>query len=245
MTFHDSQLGRFGELCSAHFGGHGDPDVRAAHALASNGVSAPTRPNLGAVYGTKILNEDTDPAWLPWAATFGGILAGYQTSGGGPLPGQCPATWPQLPAGFCMHELTPPLRYWSMRSFSSRLRTSNVITRADGTIGVDPSIKPTWNYVVIRRGEILVGAEDFGWIKHTSLAAGQSVWAAGEIGIENGQLRLVNLQSGHYVTSGAANITPGSALAIALTQFVEDAVKEYYRVFKLPNLHSAFKCVWV
>jgi hypothetical protein len=112
-------------------------------------------------------------------------------------------------------------------------------------IGVDPSVKPTWNYVVTRRGEILVGAEDFGWIKHTSLAAGQTVWAAGEVGIENGQLRLVNLQSGHYVTSGAANITPGSALAGALTQFVEDAVKEYYRVFNLPNLHASFKCVWV
>lgn len=245
MAFHDSQLGRFGELCSAHFGGLGDPDARAAHVLASNGVSAPARPDLAAVYGTKILNEDNDAAWVPWAAAFARILNRYQRSGGAPLAGQCPATWPQLPAGFCMHELTPPIRYWSMRSFSSRLRVNNVITHADGTVGVDPSVKPTWNYVITRRGEILVGAEDFGWIKHTSIAAGQTVWAAGEVGIENGQLRLVNLQSGHYVTSGAANITPGSALAQALAQFVEDVIKDYFSAFTLPSLHPAFSCVWV
>lgn len=245
MAFLDSQLGRFGELSSAHFGGHGDPDVRAAHALASNGIGAPARPSLAAVYGTKLLSDDADPTWLPWAATFAGILNQYQVRGGSPLAGQCPAQWPQLPIGFCMHELTPPLRYWSMRSFSSRLKTTNVVTRADGTIGVDPSVKPTWNYIITRRGEILVGAEDFGWIKHTSLAAGLAVWAAGEVGIENGQLRLINLQSGHYVTSGAANITPGSALANVLISFAENTVREYYQVFKLPNLHAAFNCVWV
>lgn len=244
MTFHDTQLGRFGELCSAHFGSHGDPDVRAAHALASNGVSAPVRPNLQAVFGTKILNEDADTVWQPWATAFAGILHSYQTKGGAVLAGQCPATWPQLPSGFCMHELTPPLRYWSMRSHSSRLKGTNVITRADGTVGVDPSVKPTWNYVVTRRGEILVGAEDFGWIKHTSIAGGQTVWAAGELGVENGVLRLVNLQSGHYVLSGAANITPGSSLAAALRVFVEDVVKQYFGVFSLPNLHSGFTCIW-
>ena len=143
-----------------------------------------------------------------------------------------------------MHELTPPLRYWSMRSFTSRLRTTNVILRADGTIGVDTSVQPLWNYVLTRRGEILVAAEDFGWIKHTSIAGGQNVWAAGQVGVENGQLRLVDLQSGHYVLAGAAQITPGSTLATEMVTFTTDAFREYFQAFALPNLHPSFTCVW-
>lgn len=244
MAFHDTQLGRFGELCSAHFGGHGDPDVRAAHVLASNGVGAPARPNLQAVLGTKLMNEDTDAVWQPWATAFAGILHAYQAQGGGPLAGECTRPWPGLPTGFCMHELTPPLRYWSLRSFTSRMKKTNVVTRADGTLGVDTSVQPLWNYVITRRGEILVGAEDFGWVKHTSLAGGQSVWAAGQVGVENGELRLVDLQSGHYVLAGAANITPGSALANALVTFVGNVVRSYFQTFALPNLHSAFTSTW-
>jgi hypothetical protein len=106
MAFQDSQLGRFGELCSAHFGNHGDADIRAAHVLAANGISAPARPNLNAVFGTKILNEDTDTAWQPWASAFTGILHGYQVKGGAPLAGQCPALWPNfLQVSVCMSSL--------------------------------------------------------------------------------------------------------------------------------------------
>jgi len=244
MAFRDTQLGRFGELCTAHFGAHGDPDIRAAHALAKNGVSSPARPPLKSVLGSKVLNEDKDPVWRPWARRFSTLLNKYQSNGGSPLAGECPKAWPQHPPGFCMHELTPPLRYWSMRSFTSRLRTTNVILRADGTIGVDTSVQPLWNYVLTRRGEILVAAEDFGWIKHTSIAGGQNVWAAGQVGVENGQLRLVDLQSGHYVLAGAAQITPGSTLATEMVTFTTDAFREYFQAFALPNLHPSFTCVW-
>jgi hypothetical protein len=244
MTFRDTQLGRFGELCTAHFGQHGDPDIRAAHALASNGVSSPARPTLQAVLGSKLLTENADPAWQAWMNHFSGILNTYQSNGGGPLTGECPKPWPPQPAGFCMHELTPPLRYWTMRSFVSRLRINNVIVRADGTIGIDPSVQPLWNYVLTRRGDILVAAEDFGWIKHTSIAGGQSVWVAGQVGIENGQLRMVDLQSGHYVLAGAAHITPGSALAAEIIKFTENAFRAYFQAFALPNLHPSFACVW-
>jgi hypothetical protein len=131
-----------------------------------------------------------------------------------------------------------------MRSFVSRLKINNVIYRADGTPGVDSSVQPLWNYVLTRRGEILVGAEDFGWIKHTSIAGGQSVWAAGQVGIENGQLRMVDLQSGHYVLAGAAQITPGSTLAVELIRFTQRVFQGYFNSFSLPNLHPSFACVW-
>jgi hypothetical protein len=245
MAFRDTQFGRFGDLCTAHLGAHGDPDIRAAHALASDGVCSPPRPTLRAVLGSKLLLEDTDPTWQVWMQHFSPILSTYQTRGGSPLAGECPKPWPPQPAGFCMHELTPPLRYWTMRNFVSRLKVNNVIYRADGTIGVDPSVQPLWNYVLTRRGEILVAAEDFGWIKHTSIAGGQSVWAAGQVGIEKGQLRMVDLQSGHYVLAGAAQITPGSTLAAELRQFTENVFRGYFTTFALPNLHSSFACVWV
>ncbi len=143
-----------------------------------------------------------------------------------------------------MHELTPPLRYWSMRSFASRMRINNVIQRADGGVGIDGSVQPLWNYVLTRRGEILVAAEDFGWIKHTSIAGGSNVWSAGQIGIENNQLRVVDLQSGHYVLGGASHITPGSNLARQLIQFTEDVFKGYFQAFGLANLHPSFQSVW-
>lgn len=244
MTFRDTQLGRFGELCTQHFGGHGDADIRAAHALASNGQSSPNRPDLQAVLGTKLLLEDADPRWQPWKNDFSRLLQSYQTNGGSALQGECTQSWPGQPKGFCMHELTPPFRYWSMRSFTSRMRINNVVTRADGTIGVDSSVQPLWNYVLTRGGEILVAAEDFGWIKHTSVAAGSSVWSAGQVGIENNQLRVIDLQSGHYVLGGASHITPGSTLAGLLLRFTEDVFRAYYQRFALTNIHSAFQCIW-
>lgn len=244
MTFRDTQLGRFGELCHAHFGAHGDPDILAAHALASNGVCNPARPTLQAVLGSKLFAEDTDPTWQLWMQQFSTLLSTYQSNGGSPLAGECPRPWPPQPSGFCMHELTPPLRYWTMRSFVSRMKVKNVVTRADGSVGIDGSVQPLWNYVLTRRGDILVAAEDFGWIKHTSIAGGESVWAAGQVGIESGQLRLVDLQSGHYVLAGAAQITPGSALATELQRFTENAFRSYFGTFALPNLHQSFSCVW-
>src|ERR1051325_8892994 len=227
-----------------HFAAHGDPDIKAAHALATDGICQPSRPSLQAILGTKLLNEDNDPIWQPWSRQFSLLLANYQKMGGSPLAGHCPKSWPSHPVGFCMHELTPPLRYWSMRSFVSRMKVDNVIQRADGSTAVDSAVQPLWNYVITSRGEILVGAEDFGWIKHTSVAAGQKVWAAGQVGLENGKLRLVDLQSGHYVLAGSANITPGSTLARELIAFTESVIIAYFALFGLPNLHPSFGCIW-
>jgi hypothetical protein len=248
MAFRDTQLGRFGELCSTHLGRHADPDIRAAHAFATNGVCSPARPALQAVLATKLLSEISDPAWQPWDRHFAALKATHQANGGSPLFGDCPRTWPSQPSGFCMHELTPPLRHWSLRSFISQPQTPqppNILVRPDGTTGIDRSVQPLWNYALTQQGEILVAAEDFGWIKHTSIAGGREVWAAGQIGMDNGQLRLVDLQSGHYVLGGAAAIMPGSARANRLIAFTEGVFRDYFRVFSLSNLHPAFACVWV
>jgi hypothetical protein len=54
-------------------------------------------------------------------------------------------------------------------------------------------------WILDERGEILVGPEAFGHIKHPSIACGQPVWAAGEIGFQNGKVRVANLKTGHYL----------------------------------------------
>jgi hypothetical protein len=51
--------------------------------------------------------------------------------------------------------------------------------------------------------EILVGPEAFRQIKHPSLACGQQVWGAGEIGFVEGKVRVVNLKTGHYLGRAA------------------------------------------
>jgi hypothetical protein len=117
---------------------------------------------------------------------------------------------------------------------------TTVHTRSDGTIGVDPAAKPLWNYVVTTAGEILVGSEDFEWIKHTSLAGGLEVWTAGQVGVEQNRVRLVDLQSGHYV--GWA-ILPGSSLANELIRFTEEVFQKYSQYFGL-ILHPSFQCIW-
>jgi hypothetical protein len=246
MVFRDTQLGRFGVLCTQYFSAHGDPDIRAAHVLASNGVCYPNRPDLPTVLGSKLLIEDADPQWRSWNNSFSTLLHNYQRTGGSPLSGWCTQTWPGQPQGVCMHEMSAPLHYWSMRSFASRMQHNNVIQRADGTFGVDVSAQPIYNYVLTRRGEILVAPEDFGWVKHTSLAGGSDVWSAGQVGILNNQLRLIDLQSGHYVRSRLTPIMPGSNLARLLMQFTEDVFKAYFQAFNLAaNLHPAFQCVWL
>jgi hypothetical protein len=247
MTFRDTQLGRFGAFCSSHLGAHVEPDLRAAHALASDGVWPSPRPLLRDVLLDKQLHETTDPAWRAWAAAFATLTAGHVASGGRQLSGECSKAWPAQPRGLCMHELTPPLRYWSLRSFISQAAgmKTNVVTRANGTTGIDRTLPPFWNYVITYQGEILVAAEDFAWIKHTSIAAGADVWAAGQMGVDGGHLRLVDLQSGHYTRTAAAALMPGSVRVNRLIRFTETVFREYDRVFNLLGLHPLFACVWV
>lgn len=132
-------------------------------------------------------------------------------TGGGPLSAWCTWQWPGFPTGGCAHELTPPLIHGNLRWFSQRLTAlpDNLIVQQDGTIVIDPASKPLWNFVIVGTGEIVIGSEDYGWIKHTCLAGGLQVWSAGQIAIENNQVRLVDLQSGHYVRPNVGPGTPG------------------------------------
>ena len=270
MTFRDTQLGRFHEVCRQTYGSkHGDPDLLAANSLAADGVGVGQRPDLSAVLGQKLLSDDSDPNWKAWEQQFGNLRGGYMKRGGGLLVGQCPKPWDGMPSGFCMHELTPPNQYFSLRSFDSRMllpfdpdptdpatkkldpvtkkpkrRVTNLLTKQDGSIAVDESVKPIWNYVITLRGEVLVAPEDYGWIKHTSIAGGSDVWSAGQVGLEGGKLRLLDLQSGHYVLGGKANIVPGTPLALELVKFTRDVIHAYFAHFQLKNLHPSFDCIW-
>jgi hypothetical protein len=71
----------------------------------------------------------------------------------------------------------------------------------------------------------LVGPEAFGHVKHPSLACGQDIWAAGEIGFEMGKLRVVNLKTGHYLGR-----TPTGNKAI-LSVFVKVVFLAYNTLF--------------
>lgn len=245
MAFRYTQLGRFGELSFSHFGAHADPDLKAAHALAVNGVSSsPPRPDLSAVFANKFLADTSDPLWASWTILFKNLVSKYQAitgpGKGSLLVGECTKTWPAMPVGFCMHELTPPLRYWSMRSFAISTATykDNVIPRSHT---VDKSVQPLWNYVLTQRGEILIAAEDFNWIKHTSIAGGEAVWAAGQVGIHHDKLFSVDLQSGHYIWP---SILPASTRATSLINFTEEVFKEYFRFFGLTRMDPSFACIW-
>jgi hypothetical protein len=80
-------------------------------------------------------------------------------------------------------------------------------------------------WVLDEGGEIIVGPEAFGHTKHPSLACGQRVWAAGEIGFENGKVRVANLKTGHYLGR-----RPVGYKGI-LRDFVNQVFNEYNNVF--------------
>ena len=66
-----------------------------------------------------------------------------------------------------MHEFTAPLRHGSVRYLLQNMPPNNVVQRPNGNSTIDFAVKPVWNYILSASGEILVAAEDFGWIKHT------------------------------------------------------------------------------
>jgi hypothetical protein len=80
-------------------------------------------------------------------------------------------------------------------------------------------------WILDSTGELLVGPEAFRHVKHPSLACGQDIWAAGEIGFEMGKVRVVNLKTGHYLGQ-----TPTGNKAI-LSAFVKAVFLAYNTVF--------------
>ena len=241
MPYYRTHLGRFGDLGAALVG-IVDPDLRAAHAYAANGAIG-ARPTLAQILATKGFLDPADPAWVAWLQTFGQHRNNHMGQGGGPLVASCPTSWPGYPRGMCLHELTPPLLHGNLRWFSNRIgvQANNIISKPNGSLGVDPSSRPLWNFIVTSGGDILISSEDFELIKHTCIAGGLEVWSAGQVGIESGTMRIVDLQSGHYVKS---NMAPGTPLALQLRAFTQGVFVDYARTFGLGCLHANFACVW-
>ena len=156
--------------------------------VGQSGAIIGIRPNLAQALGSKGFWDQNDPTWTSWVSIFAArrnthIVGVTEESF---LQASCPKSPPGFPSGYCLHELAPPLKHGNLRWFSNRVGaiSDNIQTRADGSVGVDPSSKPVWNFTINAAGEIVTGSEDFEQIKHTCLAAGADVWSAGQIGIE-------------------------------------------------------------
>jgi len=242
LPFYRSQLGRFGDL-GATLTPPAEPDLMAAHLYAANGSLVGGRPSLQQVLSSKGLWDPSDPVWQQWRTVFGNLRNNYMAAGGHALPARCPMQWSSFPTGGCGHELTPPLSHWNLRGFSQSLpsRPDTVVSRPNGTLGVDEASKPMWLYIVTSYGEILVTAEDYEWIKHPCLAGGYEVWSAGQLGIERHEIRLVDLRSGHYI---APNIGATTALARRLLSFTREVFEQYTRTLGVNCLHAQFDCIW-
>lgn len=240
MAF-NSQLGRFGDTART-LTMVADFDQQAAIIVSGNGPIVGPRPNLIDVLTSKGFSEPGDLTWINWQTTFGTHRNTYMGTGGVVLHQSCTTPHPAFPA-HCLHELSPPLTHGSLRWFSNRVGTiaDNLHTRGDGTEGINPASRPVWNFIISAAGEIVTGSEDFEAIKHTCLAAGENVWAAGQIGVRGGSVHLVDLQSGHYVRP---NVAPSTHLSRQLIIFTENVFKEYCTHFGIAPLHANFRCVW-
>jgi hypothetical protein len=104
--------------------------------------------------------------------------------------------------------------------------------------------KPLWNFVISQEGEILLSEEDYGVIKHSSLSGGRDAWAAGQIGIANKQIRLVDLHSGHFMKP----VPHPTSLSLAFIAFTREVFLAYEAGLLRPRyqcLHPSFDCVWI
>jgi hypothetical protein len=235
MPFHN-QMGRFGDLAQA-ITLMTNPDQRAANVIAANGHI-----HHQALQSKGFL-EPIDPVWTSWNGIFGQLRNSHIGNGGSPLQQSCPKSPPGFPPGYCLHELAPPLKHGSLRWFAQRFGAikDNLHTKADGSVGVIPSARPVWNFVITVEGEIVTGSEDFEAIKHTCLTGGLDAWSAGQLGIRNGMLELVDLQSGHYVRP---NVVVGTNLATQMIAFTGQTFGRYCAHFGLGCLAANFHCVW-
>jgi hypothetical protein len=71
------------------------------------------------------------------------------------------------------------------------------------------NVSNRFNYVVLEDGSLVVGKSG-----HTSLAKGQSVQAAGEVRIVNGEIREIDNASGHYQPSALVGTTAERAFEL-------------------------------
>ena len=236
MAFRVTQLGRFGDYVRV-WNKDPDPDRRAASVAQRPGGPPPEQ--YTALLGSKGLWDPSDAGWLKWKGEFDKIVAGSTAL----LRIRCSRPHPRYPAE-CWHELLPPFDYGNLRWFANLLPTStvsdNVVTRGNEAFILKDD--EGWNFVITKAGEILTSKEHYAAVKHPCLSGGDEVWSAGRLGIDSGMIRVVDLQSGHFVKSA---VLRGSPAAKALMDMTKQIFRKYADAFLAPSpLHSSFDCVW-
>lgn len=242
MSFRANQLGRFGSIGIGLITSD-DPDQAAAHLYARNGKIVGSRPTVEEILASKGLWDPNDPQWDQWAKLFILLRDNHCRVGGRRLVSVCTAPHPRHP-NECWHEIVPPLDHCNLRWFAQNVLPSladNVVPRADGSFGLPTDFWPIWNFVITPDGEILVSKEDYGVIKHTSISGGREVWSAGQVGIESRLIRLVDLQSGHYVKP---NVLQNTQAAQDLIDFTKEVFRQYSTSLGINCLHPSFECIW-
>lgn len=150
--------------------------------------------------------------------------------------------------GFCHHELVAPMQSCTLQYF--QLVIPSVPDSVVAAPEVDAvrrlyielfGIRP-WLYVIRTNGEIIVGPEEFGTVKHASLSGGEPVWAAGEMRIKANRVLSVDLQSGHYVKGRVDNFTDHARV---LTDFTTRVFRDYCAFFGLGLLDPSFQSVYL
>jgi hypothetical protein len=249
-----TQLGRFGDFAS-RLKNHpyDDPDQQIAHLYAVNGLiqygpNPGSRPSVPDVLATKGIWDHRDPTWASWRRDFDAIQSSH-LGGLRPLQAQCTTLQPGS-RNQCWHELIPPLEHYNLRGFVQHvlpnLHNNNIAQRiSDNTLFIYTDSKPLWNFVITVEGDILLSQEDYGVIKHSSLSGdgGRGVWSAGQVGIYNRKIRLVDLRSGHFTRP----ILPHRPLLQALKGFTKQVFLSYEVGLLGPQhtyLDPQFDCVW-
>jgi hypothetical protein len=249
-----TQLGRFGDFASRLMNhNYDDRDQQIAHLYASDGLiqygSIPgARPTVQQVLDDKGLWDQRDPTWTNWRGQFDNIQHHY-LGGLRPLQAQCRrGPQPGPPPSQCWHGLIPPLKHYNLRWFVQHVLPNlpnnfvNVAQHANGVLYIQMHSKPLWNFVISQEGEILLSEEDWGVIKHSSLSGGRDVWSAGQIGVANNRIHLVDLHSGHFMKP-VPHPTP---LSLAFIAFTREVFLAYAGglLTGIPCLHPGFDCVW-
>jgi hypothetical protein len=236
MAFRTSQLGRFGEYIQS-WHADADPDRRAAHIAERPGGAATMR--FAALLDSKRLWDPSDPTWLAWKRRFDSLVAGSAVL----LPVRCSRPHPRYPSE-CWHELLPPLEHGNLRWFAERLRAGRVadnISVENATPFVHRDAD-AWNFVITKAGEILVSTEHYEAVKHPCISGGDQVWSAGRLGVDRRKIRMVDLQSGHFVRSA---VLRGTSAATVLMNTTDRIFREYVAALLNPDpLDPSFICVW-
>ena len=146
--------------------------------------------------------------------------------------------------GECAHEYIPPYEHWDLMHFAN-----SVLQRTDGNlkeIGERLVIDPDtfgWDFVVTNIGEVLVcRTRYFQHVKHPSLAGGQQVWSAGELGVQDGIIRLLSLSSGHYLRGPLRSFSPNDKEA--LRQYTQTVFETYLNIHGIQTGAQPPPCEW-